>query len=464
MIFDSIIFLFAFLPVLLIVYHTVPVQLKNGVLLLASLFFYAWGGLLYLCFMIVSIIFNYICGLWIAGKAKKRHTQRLRLCVCLVVNILMLGILKYGGLLLDSLYPAWNTAENVGFGMEWLAPVGITFYTFQMLSYIIDVYRGKVKVQKNPADLALYAALFVKLPAGPVVKYSVFVKQLHDRKSSWVKFGEGTMFFIRGLAKKVILADNLGRMFEEIMAEAGQMSVLGAWLGCGAFAFQVYFAFSGYSDLAVGLGWMFGFDLPKNFDYPYGAGSVVEFWRRWHISLGAWVEEYVYRLLGKGSVFSILFIWLLTGLWHGISWNFVIWGIYFGILTVIGMSFMRGRLAGIPGVLGRIFSMVLILTGWVFFLCSTPGEAFAYLRAMFGIEANGLIDYYGRYVLMTNLGLVIIVLLSLTPGVYRGLEKIFNRGGRGRALVNGIMYGMLFVLCAAYLVAGDHYPFLYLRF
>lgn len=465
MIFDSIIFLFAFLPVLLIVYHFVPDRLKNGVLLLASLLFCAWGGLIYLCFMVVSVIFNYICGLWIAGKAKKRRSKKVRLFVCLTVDMVMLGILKMGGSLPESLYPAWNSGGNAGPGIEWLMPAGITFYTLQILSYIIDVYRGKVKVQKNPADFALYALLFIKLPAGPVVRYPVFEGQLKDRKSSFVKLGEGAMFFIRGLAKKVMIADNLGRMFEDIIeAEAGQMSALGAWLGLAAFAFQIYFAFSGYSDMAVGLGWMFGFNLPRNFDHPYGAGSVVQFWRRWHISLGTWIEEYVYRLLGRGSVFGILFIWLLAGLWHGVSWNFVVWGIYFGILTVAGMSALGKSLKGIPGFLRHIFSMILIFIGWVFFLCPTCREALDYLQVMFGAGGNGLMDQYVRYILMSNLGLLIVVLLSLTPGVYRRLEKIFNRGGEGRAAVNGAIYGVLFLLCIAYLVTGVHYPLLYLRF
>lgn len=465
MIFDSIIFIFAFLPVVLIVYHIAPDWLKNGVLLLASLIFYAWGGLIYLCFMLVSVIFNYVCGLWIAGKAKKRRDVRMRLAVCLIVNMVMLGMLKYGESLPGSLYPAQNAGESAGFGIEWLVPMGITFYTFHSLSYIIDVYRGNAKVQKNPVDFALYVTLFVKLPAGPVVRYSVFERQLHDRKGSWVKFGEGAMFFVRGLVKKVILADNLGRLFEELMAmEEGQMSVLGAWIGLAAFAFQIYFAFGGYSDMAAGLGWMFGFELPKNFDYPYAGGGVAAFWRRWHISLGAWVEEYVYRFLGRGSAFSILFIWLLAGLWHGISWNFVIWGIYFGILTVIGMSMLGESLRRIPGVLRHIFSVILIFAGWVFFLCPTPKEALEYLQVMLGAGINGLSDPFVRYILITNLGLLIAVFLGLTPGMYRGFEKLFNRGGKGRAVVNGIIYGVLFLLCTAYLVTGVHYPFLYLRF
>ena len=465
MTFDSVVFLFAFLPVLLIVYHIAPARVKNGALLLASLIFYGWGGLGYLCFMAVSVVFNYICGLWIAGQAKKRRSARLRLIICVALNVLMLLILKYGRSLLEGMYRGQNTGEDAGVSLEWLAPVGITFYTLQILSYIIDVYRGNVKVQKNPVDFALYAALFVKLPAGPVVKYHAFERQLHDRKSSWVKLGEGAMFFIRGLAKKVILADNLGRMFADIMAaEAGRTSALCAWLGCAALVFQVYFAFSGYSDMAVGLGWMFGFSFPKNFDYPYGACSVSEFWRRWHISLTAWVEEYVYRLLGRGSAFGVLFIWLLAGLWHGISWNHAIWGIYFGVLTVAGMSIPRGSLKGIPRFLRRIFSMILIFIGWVFFLTPTPGEAVSCLQVMFGGGESGLTDHYGRYILVTNLGLLIVAVLALTPRVYRGIEKIFNRGGRGRALVNGVIYGALFLVCAAYLVAGVHYPFLYLRF
>lgn len=327
MLFSSIVFLFTFLPVILILYYLVPRRLKNALLLLCSLVFYAWGEPVYIFLMIFSIIFNYISGLDIARNLKNRRAARGSLIFNLIVNLGILGFFKYEGFLLDSL----NRVLPVDIPYRELAlPIGISFYTFQILSYIIDVYRQNVKAQKNFMDFALYVTMFPQLIAGPIVRYSDIEKQLHSRQESFRKFGDGAMFFIRGLAKKVLLANTIGMVFTEVTSlDPGKMSVLSAWLGCAAYTFQIYFDFSGYSDMAIGLGKMFGFEFLKNFDYPYISRSITEFWRRWHISLSTWFKEYLYIPLGGNRVSTakhirnLLVVWFLTGLWHGAALSLI---------------------------------------------------------------------------------------------------------------------------------------------
>ncbi len=460
MLFDSVVFLFTFLPAALILYYLTPKRLKNITLLFASLIFYAWGGPVYLIVMTVSILFNYVCGLVIGGKVQDRPAARARLTFCLAVNLILLAVLQYGPRVLaglDAVLPVEISYRGLGL------PIGMSFYTLQILSYIIDVYRGEVKAQKNPLDFMLYAVMFPKIPAGPVVRYSVIEKQLKNRRDSIGKFGEGAMLFIRGLAKKVLLADNLGQIHEEVTALlSGQISAASAWLGCAAFALQIYYGLSGYSDMAVGLGKMFGFELPENFDYPFTGKSFTEYWYRWHLTLGAWFREYVYRLLkGDGS---ILLVWILVAIWHGGSWNLLAWGFYCGVLMIIEKDVLWKFLERLPGFLGRIYSIVLVLIGWVFFFSEGLGRAFAYLGVMFGVGANGLIDGQGRYLLVTNLGLLIIAAIGSAPFIHRGYESIFDESGKIRAAVNCVFYGILFLICIAYLVAGSDSSFMYLRF
>ena len=362
MLFSSIVFLFTFLPVILILYYLVPRRLKNALLLLCSLVFYAWGEPAYIFLMIFSIIFNYISGLDIARNLKNRRAARGSLIFNLIVNLGILGFFKYEGFLLDSL----NRVLPVDIPYRELAlPIGISFYTFQILSYIIDVYRQNVKAQKNFMDFALYVTMFPQLIAGPIVRYSDIEKQLHSRQESFRKFGDGAMFFIRGLAKKVLLANTIGMVFTEVTSlDPGKMSVLSAWLGCAAYTFQIYFDFSGYSDMAIGLGKMFGFEFLKNFDYPYISRSITEFWRRWHISLSTWFKEYLYIPLGGNRVSTakhirnLLVVWFLTGLWHGAAWNFVAWGLYYGILLIMEKYFLGRFLEKLPGLLRHIYSLL----------------------------------------------------------------------------------------------------------
>lgn len=466
MLFSSIVFLFTFLPIILILYYLVPRPMKNVILLFGSLLFYAWGEPVYIFLMIFSILFNYICGLDIARNLGDQAAARRSLIFTVAVNLCLLGFFKYEGFVLDSL----SAVLPVDIPYRAMAlPIGISFYTFQILSYIIDVYRGHVKVQTNLLDFALYVTMFPQLIAGPIVQYADVDRQLHVRKESWGKFGEGSMFFIRGLAKKVLLANTIGMVYTEVAALApGKVSVLSAWIGCIAYAFQIYFDFSGYSDMAIGLGKMFGFEFLKNFDYPYISQSITEFWRRWHISLGSWFREYVYIPLGGNRVpvikhlRNLLIVWFLTGLWHGAAWNFVAWGLYYGFILILEKYFLGRVLDRLPAVIRHIYSLVLVLIGWVFFFSPTLGGAVDYIQLMFGVGANGLVDSEGLYLLTTNLLLLILLVIGSTPIVHRAYERVM--AGRGKILANCVVYAAMFLLCIAYLVTETYNPFLYFRF
>lgn len=468
MLFSSIVFLFTFLPLILILYYIVPGPLKNPVMLLGSLVFYAWGEPVYLFLMIFSIVFNYICGLDIARNLGHRKRASRSLFFNVAVNVAILGFFKYEGFLLGSL----NAVLPFDIPYRELPlPIGISFYTFQILSYIIDVYRGKVEVQKNILDFALYVTMFPQLIAGPIVQYADIDRQLHVRKESLAKLGEGVLFFIRGLSKKVLLANSIGMVFDQINAlEAGQVSALSAWLGCAAYTFQIYFDFSGYSDMAVGLGKMFGFEFRRNFFYPYMSKSITEFWRRWHISLGTWFREYVYIPLGGNRVSTarhirnILAVWMLTGLWHGAAWNFVMWGLYYGILLLIEKYVLSKALEKLPTVIRHVYCLVLVMIGWVFFFSPTMGRAAEYLKLMAGIGGNGLADKRALYLLVSNAAMWIILILGSAPVVHRIYEKLIYGRKHIKTAVNCSVYLALFLLCVAYLVTESYNPFLYFRF
>ena len=375
MLFSSLVFLFTFLPITLLVYYLVPRKVKNVVLLIASLIFYAWGEPVYIFLMLISILFNYFCGMDIALKAGRKSQVR-SLIFTIVVNLFILGFFKYYGFIvtnLNAILPFYIPYRKLEL------PIGISFYTFQTLSYIIDVYRGNVDVQVNLIDFGTYVTMFPQLIAGPIVQYADVERQLRERKESLTKFGYGAWFFVIGLAKKVLLANTIGSIYENIAAMDG-MSVVTAWLGCLAYTFQIYFDFSGYSDMAVGLGKMFGFEFMQNFNYPYISKSVTEFWRRWHISLGSWFREYVYIPLGGNRVtvprhlLNLLIVWFLTGLWHGASWNFVAWGLFYGVILITEKYFTGKILAKLPEAVQTLYTMILVMLGWVLFFSPTLGS------------------------------------------------------------------------------------------
>ncbi len=463
MVFSSIVFIFTFLPLVILAYYLAPVKLRNFVLLLASLIFYAWGEPVYLFLMLYSILFNYVMGLDIARQQEKGKTGKSSLILGVAVNLLLLGFFKYYGFLAENLEQLLSVKlPAVSLGL----PIGLSFYTFQSISYLADVYRRKTGGQMNLISFGLYISMFPQLVAGPIVQYADIDAQLKKRVTSWERFGEGTRYFIGGLAKKVLLANNLGAVFEAVTG-LGSLSVLSAWVGVLAYTFQIYFDFSGYSDMAVGLGKMFGFEFKENFHYPYCARSITQFWRRWHISLGSWFREYVYIPLGGNRVSvlrhmgNLLAVWVLTGLWHGASWNFVLWGLYYGVLLILEKYLLHRVTEKIP-VLGTVYTMLLVMAGWVLFFSPAPGAAAEYLRTMFGLSGAALTDNGGFYYLLTSLVLFVLSWICSTPLPFR----ICDRQWAEKRVKPGLLlfYLGLFLTSTAYLIHDTYNPFLYFRF
>ena len=487
MVFSSFTFIFTFLPITLILYYISPRRVKNMILLISSLVFYAWGELIYIGLMVLSILFNYFCGkdiylkmcqnendssghLSVDGNQKKQKNMGVRISfvIAIIVNLLILGFFKYYGFLIDTI----NTVAKTKIEYRQLGlPVGISFYTFQAISYLIDVYRGEVTAQKNIINFALYIAMFPQLIAGPIVRYIDIEIQLKWREESLQKFGEGTRYFIVGLGKKVILANSMGKIFESVsqnFSSGIKMSIMMMWVGAIAYTLQIYFDFSGYSDMAVGLGKMFGFDLKKNFDYPYISKSVTEFWRRWHISLGTWFREYIYIPLGgnrvsaKKHIRNLLIVWMLTGLWHGAQWNFVIWGLYYGVLLIFEKYYLTKYLTRIPKILQHLYTMLMIVIGWVFFFSESAGSALKYLGMMVGIGSKGFLHSQDCFVIVSNWGLWLAGIICCTS-IGSGILNRNGYEGNGKWFTD-LAYMMLFVITISWLITDSFNPFLYFRF
>ncbi|MDD2979323.1 MAG: MBOAT family protein [Hespellia sp.] len=470
MVFSSVSFLFAFLPITILLYFVVPEKCKNIVLLICSLLFYAWGEPVYVFLMMLSIGFNYVIGLNIESDRKDAQRAKADIIFAVVVNLSLLAFFKYYGFLVSNL----NAVLPFDIPYRELdLPIGISFYTFQAMSYVIDVYRNKVKVQHSLLKFGVYISMFPQLIAGPIVQYSDIEKQLEKRTVNMTKLGDGVLYFIRGLAKKVIIANSVGLVFSKISGmEFISMSVLTAWLGAISYAFQIYFDFSGYSDMAIGLGKMFGFEFMKNFDYPYTSRSVTEFWRRWHISLSRWFREYVYIPLGgnrKGkqrTIINLLIVWGLTGLWHGANWTFICWGLYYGVILILERFVFYKFVERLPNAVRHLYTMVLVLIGWVFFFSPDLGYAGSYIGVMFGIGAKGLVDRQFWFLLLTNWVLYILAGLGSTTVGFYWLDRIvYNyHNGQGRREVACVVYTAMFLITVAYLISETFNPFLYFRF
>lgn len=469
MIFSSIFFLYIFLPITLLLYYFVPRPGKNVVLLGVSLIFYAWGEPVYVFLMLFSIVFNYLTGIEIEYYQEEFDDRKAKFCFWLAVgvNLGLLGFFKYYGFFMENL----NAVLPFQIPYKELPlPIGISFYTFQTLSYVIDVYLGKVQVQRNLVSFGVYVTMFPQLIAGPIVQYADIDRQLKRRKTTFTKFGEGTTWFLRGLGKKVLLANNIGMTFDAIAAiPTGELSVVTAWIGCLAYTMQIYYDFSGYSDMAIGLGKMFGFEFMKNFDYPYISKSVTEFWRRWHISLGSWFREYVYIPLGGNRVSlpkcirNIFVVWILTGFWHGAAWNFIVWGLYYGILLFLEKYALKNVLERLPGFIKHLYTMILVMIGWVFFFSSSLGNAFSYIGAMFGMQGRAFVDGTARYYMTSSIVLLLFAIGCATPRAYRYFRK-FSFSKKGRVGISVAAYGVILLLSTAYLVNATYNPFLYFRF
>lgn len=469
MLFSSITFLFLFLPIMLAVYYIAPPQWKNLLLLAGSLIFYAWGEPVYIILMILSILLNYFCGMDIENKSENEAKAKRSLVFAITVNIVLLVFFKYFGFLVEST----NTLFGISIPYRELAlPIGISFYTFQEISYIVDVYRGKVKAQQSLVKYALYVSMFPQLVAGPIVCYGDIEKQLTASKISGRKLGQGAMLFIIGLSKKAVLANTLGKIFEEISStSASNLTVLMAWLGCITYAFQIYFDFSGYSDMAIGLGRMFGFEFKKNFDVPYISKSITEFWRRWHISLSSWFREYVYIPLGGNhvtisrNIVNLLIVWMLTGMWHGAAWNFIVWGIYYGVVLVLEKYVWGAIVDRWPSVLQHIYALVLVLVGWVFFFSPSLGAALRYLFAMVGGGA-GFASKEVFFVILTHWLFYLLAVIGSTTLGSRMLRAILNvsENHTVRTVITLVVFFGMLAISVAYLIADTYNPFLYFRF
>lgn len=458
MVFSSIIFLFYFLLIVLAVYFAVPDKYKNLVLLLFSLIFYSWGEPIYIGLMLFSSVVDYFHAI-IVDKYRGTIKSKLALISSVVINLGMLGIFKYSDFIITNINNIFGF--NIGF-LELALPVGISFYTFQTMSYTIDVYRGEAPVQKNFIDVATYVSLFPQLVAGPIVRYETIASELRNRKHNMDMFSEGVYRFTIGLSKKVIIANNMGIIWSEIKSMPFEnISVLTSWLGILAFALQIYFDFSGYSDMAIGLGKMFGFNFCENFDYPYISKSVTEFWRRWHMSLGSWLRDYVYIPLGGNRVktnrwlLNILIVWTLTGIWHGASWNFVIWGLYFSVILILEKFVLKNILEKVPKFLKHIYVIVLLLISWVIFEFVNTGDIARYLYIMFG-GANSIADKTFYYYLQPNILMMLIAIIGSTPLVKKYILS--------NSIMSFIIPTVGLILSTAYLIDSSFNPFLYFRF
>jgi alginate O-acetyltransferase complex protein AlgI len=464
MVFSSLEFLLRFLPAVLALYFIVPHKRKNLFLLAASLVFYAWGEPVYVGLMIASCIVNYFLGLAI-DRHRGTAGAKAALVSAIVVNLALLATFKYADFLIENVNRLLGSAiASPGLPL----PIGISFYTFQALSYTIDVYRGRAPVQRNLLTLATYIALFPQLVAGPIVRYPAIAGELEDRTHSIDLFAEGAYRFVLGLGKKVLIANNIGTIWSTATTTANP-SVLLSWLGIVAFALQIYFDFSGYSDMAIGLGRMLGFHLPENFDFPYLSQSVSEFWRRWHMSLSQWFRDYVYIPLGGNRVVrarwigNILIVWSLTGLWHGASWNFAAWGLYFGLLLLIERLFLGRLLGRLPRMVRHTYTMGIVLVSWVIFGLDSIAAISSYLGQLFGLRGVDLYNAEALYVLRSNAILLPIALLGAVP-----LARTFHARYVERAVFRAVAVPAFSVavltVSIAYLVDSTFNPFLYFRF
>ncbi|ETT58985.1 alginate O-acetyltransferase [Paenibacillus sp. FSL R7-277] len=468
MVFSSLIFVFLFLPVTLLIYYISPMRIRNAVLLAASLIFYAWGEPVYIFLMIFSAVFDYVNGVLIDRYRHRKGIARGVLILSMIGSLGILGFFKYAGFVFDNINSLFNLHLQAA---DLPLPVGISFYTFQTMSYIIDVYRRKVPVQKNLIAFGAYVTMFPQLVAGPIVKYEDIAGQLAKRTVTLERFGEGAELFIRGLAKKVLLANNIGLLWTSVkVVPAGELSVLSAWLGIVAFTFQIYFDFSGYSDMARGLGRMFGFEFMKNFDYPYISRSITEFWRRWHISLGAWFREYIYIPLGGNRVGmlkqlrNLAVVWFITGLWHGASWNFIIWGLYFGLFVTLEKLILLKQLQRLPVFVSHVYTLMIVIIGWVFFEFEQLPAALTFIGTMFGAGTHGFADNRALYDLSGNALLLLILTVCATPLPGKALARIRTRFARSGTIATLVIYCIFIVASTAYLVNATYNPFLYFRF
>lgn len=466
MVFASVPFLFVFLPAVLAAYFLCPRRWHNAVLLVFSLFFYAWGEPVYILLMLCSITVSFLAGRAL-GRAHTPARRRAVLSASVAYHLLTLGFFKYADFLIGTVNSLFGLSLPL---LSLPLPIGISFYTFQTLSYIVDVYRGVCAPQRRWDWLAMYVSLFPQLIAGPIVRYQTVEQQIAHRTVSRAQCAEGVRRFTVGLVKKVLLANNIGLVFTQILGNGAlPQSVLAAWVAVAAYTFQIYFDFAGYSDMAIGLGKLFGFTFEENFNLPYLSRSITEFWRRWHISLGTWFRDYVYIPLGGNrcgwgrQLFNIAVVWLLTGLWHGASWNFVLWGAYYAVLLMVEKLGLLRVLARLPRMLQHAYALFFIVVGWALFACTEPGQLSGVFGALFGLSGVPLYDASSLFLLKNNVLLWLLLVFASTASFARLHTHLLSRHWYAEVLCPlGLAAALL--ACTAFIVSGSFNPFLYFRF
>ncbi|MCL2072023.1 MAG: MBOAT family protein [Oscillospiraceae bacterium] len=473
MVFSNLTFLFLFLPLFFLTYLAAPKFLRNTLLFIGGIIFYAWGEPFYVFVLLISVLFDYLLGMAMHKYDNNPKLRKAALITSIIMNLSLLGLFKYGGFIAENIN---LIAGRELFNIDLPLPIGISFYTFQTLSYTIDLYRRRITVQKNPINFAAFVTMFPQVVAGPIVRYEDVALELDKREITLEMVYEGICRFVMGLGKKVLIANNIGILWSSVkgMAIAGEyshMSTATAWLGIIAFTFQIYFDFSGYSDMAIGLGKIIGFKFPENFNYPYSSLSISEFWRRWHITLGNWFKSYVYFPMGgsrRGKLRTLInlgVVWLLTGIWHGANWNFILWGVFMGVLVISEKLFLGKILDKLPWFLSNIYVMVMVIFMWPIFELPTLSHIASYIGLMLGIGGNGLfLDQQAAYMIL-NYGVMFTICIVACSELPKTVAQAIRR--RCPALVD---YGTIpvilaiFIGCTAYLVNAGYNPFLYFNF
>ena len=461
MLFSSNVFLYFYFPIVLILYYLSPRKVRNLTLFIVSLFFYGWGEPVYVLLMVATIMLNYVFGIWIGARKAQGKCAKGVLAAGVAANVAILGFFKYTGLVVSSLKSVLPFMAGMRVPQISL-PIGISFYVFQSMSYIIDVYREDAPVQKNAVSFGTYVTLFPQLIAGPIVRYADVAQQLVSRRENMTDFAAGIRLFVVGLAKKVLIANQMGALWDALQLQNGTAA---AWVGIAAYSLQLYFDFSGYSDMARGLGRMLGFAFLINFDYPYISTSITEFWRRWHISLSTWFREYVYIPLGgnrKGirrQIVNLLIVWGLTGLWHGASWNFLLWGLYYGILLILEKVLLLKLLKKLPKAVGHVYTLLIVLMGWALFYFEDMGALGAFVARAFSFTATGV---EGINWIVAYLPVLLVAVVAATPLAMQCYHRLRQKTWAQYAGI--VVTAVLMLLCVAALISQSYNPFIYFRF
>lgn len=455
MIFNSLIFIFCFFPISIILYYLIPTKvLKNIILLILSLIFYAWANPVTLIILILSILWNFITGIEL-GTEENKKVRKIQFWIAIGFNIFLLVMYKY----LDFLLPFSLQSMPI--------PMGLSFFTFTSISYLVDVYTQKVEYQKSILNFSLYISFFGKISMGPITQYHEMKDQLSFREINKDNFGQGMQLFVKGLIKKVLLADQFALVFSQL---SNNSSVLGAWFYALAYMFEIYFDFSGYSDMAIGISKIFGFDIKPNFDHPYVARSIQDFWRRWHISLSQWFRDYIYIPLGGSRVSkqfyirNILIVWLCTGIWHGANWTFIVWGFYYAVFLLLEKLFLREKLNTIPSVFSHIYTLLVVLISWVFFFSGSLQDAFSTLGLMFGVNTSAFLDDQFLFVITSNIVLFVLGIFFSTKLFDRIQILFFNFLKEKAIYTTTLIYFLCFIVCIAFIIGSTYKSFLYFAF